>query len=172
MGTSVCAGERPAARRTDYKAAEDLKLDPAKHYVATIETPKGTIKAELYPKLAPKHVNSFAFLACQGYFDGLTFHRYVAGFVVQGGCPKGDGTGGPGYRVPAEFNATPHTAGVLSMARTSDPHSAGSQFFIMVGAAPHLDRQYSVFGKVTEGMDTVYQLRAGDIMTRVTVEEA
>ncbi len=92
--------------------------------------------------------------------------------MIQGGCPQGDGAGGPGYRLPAEFSATPHTAGVLSMARTNDPNSAGSQFFIMVGAAPHLDRQYSVFGMVTKGMETVYQLRAGDVMTRVTVEEA
>ncbi|MBI5877167.1 MAG: peptidylprolyl isomerase [Chloroflexi bacterium] len=155
----------------DYKAPEDMQLDPAKQYKATIETSKGTILCELYPKLAPKHANSFAFLACQGYFDGLTFHRYVAGFVIQGGCPKGDGTGGPGYNLPAEFNALPHTPGILSMARTSDPNSAGSQFFIMVGNAPHLDRQYSIFGKVTEGMDVVYKIRASDVMKGVVVEE-
>ncbi len=170
-GKSICTGERPATRRTDYKAPDDMKLDPNKSYVTTIETVKGTIKAELYPKLAPKHVNSFAFLACQAYFDGLTFHRYEPGFVIQGGDPAGNGTGGPGYRLPAEFNATKHTPGILSMARTQDPNSAGSQFFIMLGSAPNLDNQYSVFGKVIEGMDVVNQIRAGDKMTRVTVTE-
>ena len=171
MAKSVCAGERPAQRRSDYKAAEDMKLDPNKRYAVTIETNKGVIKCELYPRLAPKHVNSFVFLACQGYFDGLTFHRYVPGFVIQGGDPRGDGTGGPGYRLPAEFNATKHVPGVLSMARTNDPNSAGSQFFIMLGTHPHLDGQYTVFGKVTEGMDVVQEIRARDPMMRVTVEE-
>ena len=170
-GKSICSGERPAKRRTDYKAPEDMKLNPQKTYVATFETVQGTIKAELYPQLAPKHVNSFAFLACQGYFDGLNFHRYEPGFVIQGGDPNGDGTGGPGYRLPAEFNATKHTPGVLSMARTSDPHSAGSQFFIMLGVSPHLDNQYTVFGKVIEGMEVVMRIRARDGITRVTVTE-
>jgi len=170
-GKSVCSGDHPAQRRTDYKAADDMHIDPSKGYVATIETVKGTIKAELYPQLAPKTVNSFAFLSCQGYFDGLTFHRYEPGFVIQGGDPAGNGTGGPGYRLPAEFNSLKHTTGVLSMARTSDPNSAGSQFFIMLGSAPNLDNQYSGFGKVIDGMDTVMKIRAGDKMTRVTVNE-
>jgi cyclophilin family peptidyl-prolyl cis-trans isomerase len=170
-GKSVCTGERPAKRRTDYTAAEDLKLDPKKNYVATIETAKGAIRAELYPKLAPKHVNSFVFLACQGYFDGLTFHRYEPGFVIQGGDPNGNGSGGPGYRLPAEFGPVKHTAGILSMARTSDPNSAGSQFFIMLGPSPHLDNQYSVFGKVIAGMEVVNLIRARDVMTRVSVNE-
>ena len=171
-GKSICSGERPARRRTDYKAPEDMKLDPKKSYVATIETVKGTIRAALYPQLAPKHVNSFAFLACQGYFDGLTFHRHEPGFVIQGGDPAGNGSGGPGYRLPAEFNATPHTPGVLSMARTNDPNSAGSQFFIMLGMSPHLDGQYTVFGKVIAGMDVVMQIRARDGITRVTIAES
>ncbi len=170
-GKPVCTGERPAQRRTDYKAPDDMHLDPNKGYIATIETVKGTINAELYPNIAPKTVNSFVFLACQGYFDGLTFHRYEPGFVIQGGDPAGNGTGGPGYHLPAEFNSLKHTAGVLSMARTSDPNSAGSQFFIMLGSAPHLDNQYSAFGKVIDGMDTVMKIRAGDKMTRVTVAE-
>lgn len=168
----VCVGERPPQRRTNYKLSDiAVNIDPQKQYVATIETIKGAIKAELYPQLAPTHVKSFAFLACQGYFDGLTFHRYEPGFVIQGGDPAGNGTGGPGYRLPAEFNATKHTPGILSMARTSDPNSAGSQFFIMLGTAPHLDNQYTVFGKVTEGMDVVNQIRAGDKMTRVSVNQ-
>ena len=170
-GKSVCTGERPAKRRTDYRAPEDMKLDPKKKYIATIETVKGTIRAELYPNLAPKHVNSFVFLACQGYFDGLNFHRYEPGFVIQGGDPNGNGSGGPGYRLPAEFNSTKHTAGILSMARTNDPNSAGSQFFIMLGNSPHLDNQYTVFGKVIEGMEVVNQIRARDGISKVTVVE-
>ena len=171
IGKSVCSGERPAKRRTDYKAPEDMKLDPSRKYLATIETVKGTIQAELDPKLAPKHVNSFVFLACQGYFDGLTFHRYEPGFVIQGGDPSGNGSGGPGYRLPAEFNATIHTEGILSMARTSDPNSAGSQFFVMLGRAPHLDHQYTVFGKVLTGMEVVNQIRARDTIKSVTITE-
>jgi peptidylprolyl isomerase len=169
IGQAVCTGNRPATRRTDYAAPDDMKLDPAKSYLATIETVKGTIRAELFPKLAPKHVNSFVFLACQGFFDGLTFHRYEPGFVIQGGDPKGDGSGGPGYTLPAEFNATKHTLGILSMARTSDPNSAGSQFFIMLGDAPHLDNQYSVFGKVVEGINVALQIRANDNITKVSI---
>jgi cyclophilin family peptidyl-prolyl cis-trans isomerase len=170
-GKSVCSGERLAKRRTDYKAPDDMKLDPARKYLATIETVKGTITAELYPKLAPKHVNSFVFLACQGYYDGLTFHRHEPGFVIQGGDPSGTGSGGPGYRLPAEFNALLHTPGMLSMARTSDPNSAGSQFFIMLGAAPHLDHQYTVFGNVVAGMEVVNQIRARDSIKSVTITE-
>jgi len=169
IGMPICTGDRLATRRTDYAAPDDMKLDPAKSYLATIETVKGTMRAELYPKLAPKHVNSFVFLACQGFFDGLTFHRYEAGFVIQGGDPKGDGSGGPGYTLPAEFNATKHTLGILSMARTSDPNSAGSQFFIMLGDAPHLDNQYSIFGKVVEGITVALQIRANDKMTKVNI---
>jgi cyclophilin family peptidyl-prolyl cis-trans isomerase len=170
-GKSVCSGERPTKRRTDYKAPEDMKLDPERKYLATIETIKGSISAELDPKLAPKHVNSFVFLACQGYFDGLTFHRHEPGFVIQGGDPSGNGSGGPGYRLPAEFNSTLHTAGILSMARTNDPNSAGSQFFVMLGTAPHLDRQYTVFGKVIAGMEVVNQIRARDTIKSVTISE-
>jgi peptidyl-prolyl cis-trans isomerase B (cyclophilin B) len=172
-GKSICSGERPAKRRTNYTLEEiNVTLDPKKKYVATIETMKGAIKLELYPQLAPLHCNSFAFLACQGYFDGLLFHRYEPGFVIQGGCPEGSGRGGPGYRLQAEFNATKHVAGILSMARTNDPNSAGSQFFIMLGTSPHLDNQYTVFGKVIEGLDVVMNIRARDAMTRVTVAEA
>ena len=169
IGKSACTGDRLPTRRTDYIAPDDMKLDPAKSYLATIETVKGTIRAELYPKLAPEHVNSFVFLACQGFFDGLTFHRYEPGFVIQGGDPKGNGSGGPGYTLPAEFNATKHTLGILSMARTSDPNSAGSQFFIMLGDAPHLDNQYSVFGKVVEGITLALQIRANDKVIKVNI---
>ena len=121
----------------------------------------GQIKAELYPDKAPITVENFKKLVKQGFYDGLTFHRVIEGFMIQGGCPRGDGTGGPGYQIKGEFsrngvaNDLKHTRGVLSMARSSSPNSAGSQFFIMHEDAKHLDGQYAAFGKVTEGMDVV-----------------
>ena len=128
--------------------------------IVTIEMENGDImKAELYPEVAPNTVNNFVSLVKKGYYDGLIFHRVINGFMIQGGCPKGDGTGGPGWEIEGEFtlngfkNDLKHTKGVLSMARTMMPNSAGSQFFIMVEDAPHLDGQYAAFGKVTEGMD-------------------
>ena len=120
----------------------------------------GIMKGELYEDIAPKTVENFEKLANSGFYDGLIFHRVIPGFMIQGGCPKGNGTGGPGYTIKGEFtmngfrNDLKHTRGVLSMARAMDPNSAGSQFFVMVADAPHLDGQYAAFGKVTEGMDT------------------
>ena len=110
------------------------------------------IRLELFPQDAPKTVENFVTLAKKGFYNGLTFHRVVPGFVVQGGCPKGNGTGGPGYTVPAEFNKNKHVRGSLAMARSQDPDSAGSQFYFTYGAQPHLDNNYTVFGKVTSGM--------------------
>ena len=133
----------------------DMKIDVNKVYVARMDTTAGPIVIELYPKQAPHHVNSFVFLAKEGYYDGVIFHRVIPGFMIQGGDPTGTGQGGPGYKLKAEFNATKHTRGVLSAARTQDPDSAGSQFFLMHGDAPHLDNQYTAYGKVTEGMDVV-----------------
>ena len=125
----------------------------------------GTIKAELYPEKAPNTVNNFISLINEGYYDGLTFHRIIDGFMNQGGCPDGIGTGGPGYSIEGEFsnngfeqNDLVHEAGVLSMARAGDPNSAGSQFFIMAEAAPHLDGDYAAFGKVVEGMEIVTEI--------------
>lgn len=121
----------------------------------------GDIKAELYPDIAPISVENFVKLAGSGFYNGLTFHRVIPGFMVQGGCPKGNGTGGPGYTIKGEFSANGvkndlrHTRGVLSMARAMDPDSAGSQFFIMHEDAPHLDGQYAAFGKVIEGIEEV-----------------
>lgn len=130
--------------------------------IVTFELESGDIiKAELYPEVAPNTVNNFIYLVNKGFYDGLIFHRVIAGFMIQGGCPDGNGTGGPGYSIKGEFRANGfdnnliHTAGVLSMARAYDPNSAGSQFFIMHEDAPHLDSQYAAFGKVTEGMDVV-----------------
>lgn len=120
----------------------------------------GLMKGELYPEYAPISVDNFVKLVEEGFYNGLTFHRVIPGFMIQGGCPKGNGIGGPGYTIKGEFRANGvdngllHHRGVLSMARAMDPNSAGSQFFIMVADAPHLDGQYAAFGRVTEGLDT------------------
>ncbi|MBQ9461561.1 MAG: peptidylprolyl isomerase [Clostridia bacterium] len=141
----------------------------AQNPVVTIKMKDGkTIKAELYPDTAPNTVNNFISLVNSGYYNGLTFHRVIYGFMIQGGCPQGTGTGGPGYHIRGEFskngfnNSIKHTAGVLSMARSMFPDSAGSQFFIMHKDAPHLDGSYAAFGKVTEGMDVVNEIAACD----------
>jgi len=115
----------------------------------------GTIFLELYPDSAPNHVRNFKWLSNVGFYDSLTFHRVIAGFVIQGGDPNGDGTGGPGWTVDTEFNGILHEPGILSMARAQDPNSAGSQFFICLGVEPHLDYQYTAFGRVISGMDVV-----------------
>ena len=130
------------------------------------------IHLEFFPQDAPKTVENFVTLAKKGFYNGLTFHRVVPGFVVQGGCPKGNGTGGPGYTVPAEFNKNKHVRGSVAMARSQHPDSAGSQFYITYGAQPHLDNNYTVFGKVTSGMEHVDGLRQGDRMKSVAITEA
>ena len=129
--------------------------------IFTIEMENGmTMKGELYPEIAPNSVANFVELANSGFYDGVIFHRVIPGFMIQGGDPKGQGIGGPGYCIKGEFarngfpNPLKHTRGVLSMARSMMPNSAGSQFFVMVEDAPHLDGQYAAFGKVTEGMET------------------
>jgi peptidyl-prolyl cis-trans isomerase B (cyclophilin B) len=109
-------------------------------------------------------------LAQKGFYNGLKFHRVVPNFVIQGGDPKGDGTGGPGYMIKAEFNSRQHLEGTVAMARAMDPNSAGSQFYICLAAQPFLDHQYTVFGQVTEGMDVVKNIRVGDVMTKVEVK--
>ena len=127
-----------------------LLIDPKKTYKAHMETDKGTMVIELFAEKTPKTVNNFVFLSREGFYDGIIFHRIVPGFVIQAGCPKGVGTGGPGFRVKAEFNETLHVAGVLSMARAQDPDSAGSQFFLCLGKAAFLDRQYTAFGMTAD----------------------
>ncbi|MEW6517353.1 MAG: peptidylprolyl isomerase [candidate division FCPU426 bacterium] len=136
---------------------------------AVIQTNKGEIVFKFYPEDAPKTVENFVKLARKGFYDGLTFHRVVPNFVIQGGDPKGDGTGGPGYTVPAEFNSRSHLTGTVAMARALDPNSAGSQFYICLARQPGLDGQYTVFGQVTSGMDVVQSIRVGDKMLKVTV---
>ena len=156
----------------------------------TIEMENGKqIKAELYPDIAPITVENFVKLVKEGFYDGLIFHRVIPGFMIQGGCPEGNGMGGPGYHIKGEFaangikNDLKHTRGVLSMARAMDPNSAGSQFFIMHEDAPHLDGQYAAFGKVVEGMETVDEIagqpteysdrpRADQKMVKVTYSES
>jgi peptidylprolyl isomerase/peptidyl-prolyl cis-trans isomerase B (cyclophilin B) len=134
-----------------------------------IETGNGEILIELYADTAPNAVANFKALADNTYYDGLTFHRVISGFMAQGGCPDGNGMGGPGYQVKAEFNDRKHVRGSVAMARSRDPDSAGSQFYICFGPQPHLDGQYTIFGQVVEGMDIVDQIKQGDVMTRVTV---
>ena len=151
FASSICL----AQEKKKYDKPGDMKIDPKKTYLATIDTSEGKMVAKLFPDKAPQTVNSFVFLAKEGFYDGLTFHRVIKNFMIQGGDPAGNGTGGPGYKLKAEFNDTKHVPGVLSMARTNDPDSAGSQFFIMHGTAPNLDNKYTAFGKVTEGMDVV-----------------
>lgn len=133
----------------------------AQNPIVTFEMENGAkMTAELYPEIAPNTVNNFISLVKAGFYDGLIFHRCIPGFMIQGGDPNGTGTGGPGYEIPGEFTANgfqndlKHDKGVLSMARTNDPDSAGSQFFIMVEKAPHLDGQYAAFGKIIEGIET------------------
>ena len=144
--------------------------------IAVIETPKGTIKFKFYCDKAPNHSGAFIELAEGGFYNGTTFHRVEPGFVIQGGDPfskngRGPlGTGDPGYNLAAEFNDRPHVDGTVSMARSSHPDSAGSQFFICLGTAAFLDGNYTVFGEVTEGLDIVHSIAVGDEMTSVTIE--
>lgn len=128
-----------------------------KQYQAELTTSKGPIRLNFYPDVAPGHVKNFLALAKLGFYNNLTFHRVIKGFMIQGGCPHGTGTGDAGYKIKAEFNNTPHEAGVLSMARANDPNSAGSQFFICLAKHAHLDRNYTAFGKTAdaESMATV-----------------
>ncbi|KAA5805099.1 peptidylprolyl isomerase [Alkalicaulis satelles] len=129
--------------------------------IFTLDT-GGDVKIRLRPDLAPKHVARIIELAQDGFYDGITFHRVIEGFVAQGGCPRGNGTGGSGVKIPAEFSAEPHVRGTMSMARTNDPDSADSQFFICLDAVPYLDNSYTVWGEVTEGMDFVDALPKGE----------
>ena len=156
--------------------------------IVTIEMENGDVmKAELYPEIAPNTVNNFVSLCNKGFYDGVIFHRVISGFMIQGGDPQGKGVGGPGYSIRGEFTANGfkndlrHSRGVLSMARTMAPNSAGSQFFIMHEDAPHLDGQYAAFGKIIEGMDAVDRIantrvdyndrpRVPQVMKKVTVE--
>jgi peptidyl-prolyl cis-trans isomerase B (cyclophilin B) len=135
------------------------------NYQLVLDTNQGKITLNMFPDLAPGHVKNLLGLAKIGYYDNLTFHRVINGFMIQGGCPEGTGTGGPGYTIKAEFNATPHEPGTVSMARTSDPNSAGSQFFICLERVPHLDRQYTAFGKTADAESLAVVKKIGNLPT-------
>lgn len=167
----------------DFTKEANAQTEGAKDMTAVVETNMGTFSFKLYQEDAPQTVASFVKLANKGFYDGLIFHRVIEGFMIQGGDPTGTGTGGPGYTIKAEFNDNKHVAGAVSMARSGDPDSAGSQFFVCLDPAPHLDGQYTLFGQVVDGMDVVSAIGKvktdrGDrpledvIMKKVTIEEA
>lgn len=174
-GGANASAKSGAERNNMYTAAPPMTIDPNKTYRATVETSQGNIVMDLYPKDAPQTVNNFVFLARQGFYDGLTFHRYEPGFVIQGGDPLGNGTGGPGYTIPPEIKRT-HPAGAVAMARRGGPPettpSSGSQFYITLDATPNLDGGYTSFGQVTpETMDVVMKIRKDDVINKITIEE-
>jgi cyclophilin family peptidyl-prolyl cis-trans isomerase/predicted GIY-YIG superfamily endonuclease len=148
----------------------DTLAKEAEQVRVRIQTPKGEIVFRFYPHEAKQHSAAFIKLARAGFYDGLKFHRVEPGFVIQGGCPQGTGTGGPGYNLDAEFNALPHVKGTVAMARSQNPNSAGSQFYICLGDARFLDRQYTVFGQTESGQEVVDAIRVGDVMQKVTIE--
>ena len=166
-GQNTQAKESKVGLFTKAPQAGDEGIPEGNHI--KIETEKGDSLIELYPDSAPNHVANFKFLAGKGFYDGLIFHRVIAGFMAQGGDPDGTGMGGPGYALKAEFNDRKHVRGTLAMARSSDPDSAGSQFYICYGDTPHLDGQYTIFGQVVEGLQAVDDIRQGDVMTKVSV---
>jgi peptidyl-prolyl cis-trans isomerase B (cyclophilin B) len=152
-------------RKAEVEAAAKT-IDFSKHkYQLVLDTSQGKITLDMLPDKAPGHVKNMLALAKIGFYDGLTFHRVIKGFMIQGGCPEGTGMGGPGYTIKAEFNDTKHEPGVLSMARTSDPNSAGSQFFICLETVPHLDNQYTAFGKTADADSLAVVRKIGDVNT-------
>lgn len=150
-----------------------MQIDPSRSFTATIETSRGTIELELYPQHAPQTVNNFVFLAREGFYDGLVFHRVISNFMIQGGDPTGTGRGSPGYRVRDELIGNPltHETGVISMANAG-PNTNGSQFFITHAPQPHLNGKHTVFGKVISGQEVVNAIKQGDTMSRVTITES
>ena len=158
--------EAPEAAVKSYDSAPEMTIDTSKTYTAVIKTERGDFTMTLRADLAPQHVNSFVFLSRDGYYDGVTFHRVIPGFVAQAGDPTGTGSGGPGYTVPAEFTTeVPYTEGVVGAARTNDPDSAGSQWFVTLDDASSLNGQYTVFAQVTDGIDVVKCITARDPST-------
>lgn len=157
-----------------WSSPPEMQIDTDATYHVTLDTEKGPIELELYPKHAPQTVNNFVFLAEEGFYDGTTFHRVIDGFMIQGGDPTGTGRGGPGYQFGDELDDNPlkhDAAGVLSMANAG-PNTNGSQFFITHAPQPHLDGKHTVFGEVTDGQDVVDAIEEGDTIQSVTVEAA
>jgi peptidylprolyl isomerase len=170
--------EEPAIET--YDAEPPMTIDPNKRYFATIKMDIGEIRLELFPQDAPRHVNNFVFLAREGFYDGVTFHRVLAGFVAQAGDPTGTGSGGPGYTIDDEINSRTFEEGTLGMAKRSDPNSAGSQWFICFGPQPQLNGGYTVFGQLVEGRDVLDKIalrnpavatEPGTAIQTITIEE-
>lgn len=157
------------AQSAPTQADVDLYTEKAKDHIVRITTAKGVMDLELYPQDAPLHVTNFMKLTEAGFYDGLIFHRVVPDFVIQGGDPDGNGTGGPGYNVKAEFNSRKHLTGTLAMARSMDPDSAGSQFYITLAPQPNLDGDYTVFGQLLSDQGVVEKIAMGDVMESVKV---
>lgn len=149
-----------------------MNTDPKNKYIVVMETNKGTIELELFPRHAPKTVNNFVFLSREGFYDGVSFHRVISNFVIQGGDPTGTGRGGPGYRFEDEVEGNPlkHETAVISMANAG-PNTNGSQFFITYSPQPHLDGKHTVFGKVIKGQDVMTQIQQGDQMIKLEITE-
>src|SRR5579864_40554 len=160
------AHEPPSSQETISATAQAKKLQ------ARIVTSQGEIIFRFFPDDAPMTVASFIKLARNLFYNGLTFHRVEPGFVIQGGCPQGTGTGGPGYRLKSEFNDRLHEAGAVAMARAQSPDSAGSQFYVCLEDAHFLDHEYTVFGQVTSGLDVARRIKVGDVMQQVKIEPA
>jgi len=175
VGQVACANQEEKHQKeskmglfTKAPQAGDAGIPEGNHI--RITTKHGDMVLELYADTAPNTVANFKALTGKGFYDGLTFHRVIAGFMAQGGDPDGTGMGGPGYKVKAEFNDRHHERGTLAMARSQDKDSAGSQFYICFAPTPHLDGQYTIFGKITEGLDVLDQIKQGDVMEKVSVE--
>jgi peptidyl-prolyl cis-trans isomerase B (cyclophilin B) len=152
-------------RKAEVEAAQKEFDFSKNNYQLVLDTSEGKITLDMLPDVAPGHVKNLLALAKIGFYDGLIFHRVISGFMIQGGCPEGTGTGGPGYTIKAEFNATPHEPGVVSMARTNDPDSAGSQFFICLERVAHLDGQYTAFGKTADAASLAVVKEIGSVPT-------
>lgn len=160
-------------KKLEWKNPPDMQIDPIKSYRAVIETNRGSIELELYPKHAPNTVNNFVFLAREGFYDDVIFHRVINDFVIQGGDPTGTGRGGPGYTFADELKGNPlkHETGMISMANAG-PNTNGSQFFITHSPQPHLNGRHTVFGKVVNGQEVVNAIQQGDTMLHVTIHES
>ena len=170
---SGCKDDQKAPEKKEQPVTEGQEKGDehvSSNLFAIIKTDKGDMKAELFPDVAPNHVLNFVTLAKKGFYDNLNFHRVVPGFVVQGGCPKGDGTGGPGYMIPQEFNKKKHLKGTLAMARAGHPDSAGCQFYICLEPQPSLDGNYTVFGQLVDGKDVPDKIKKGDKIKAIVIE--
>jgi peptidyl-prolyl cis-trans isomerase B (cyclophilin B) len=168
---SLGCNKSESANGKHWDSAPAMSIDKAKKYTATMVTQRGTVVMELNAAAAPISVNNFVFLARNGFYDGLKFHRVEPGFVIQGGDPEGTGEGGPGYTIPDEKSGLLHDDGALAMAKTAAPNSAGSQFYITLGAQHSLDAGYTVFGKVTSGIEVTRLIAKHDTITKITIEE-